>query len=316
MDIRAYQVFLQLAQTLHFGRTAALCNLSPSAISRQVQRLEEQVGRVLVERDNRHASLTPAGRHFLEYARKAVDDWQQLRGDLDASQPALSGEISLFGSVTASYSMLTQILPLMRESYPGIEIKLRTGDQADGVERVLESRDDCAIIALPDVLPARLEFLPLTSTPLRMIGPATPSALSRTLSHCLASQSEPDWSSIPIVLAERGLARERLLDTFRERDIQPSIYAQVAGHEAVVSMVSLGFGVSLVPELVITHSPRQQTVRELPWLAGLPPFRLGLCAMQDRLGDPLLQAFWQCAARSPGLVQGSPVRGNGHTAQP
>ena len=71
----------------------------------------------------------------------------------------LTGEISVFGSVTASYSMLAQILPEMRESYPGIEIKLRTGDQADGVSRVLEGTEDCAIIALPDHLPSKLEFL-------------------------------------------------------------------------------------------------------------------------------------------------------------
>ena len=107
---------MQPAQTLHFGRTATLCNLSPSATSRLIQRLEETVGQVLVERDNRHVNLTPAGRHFLEYARRAVDYWQQMRGDLNTHKTQLSGEISVFGSVTASYSMLTQILPSMRES--------------------------------------------------------------------------------------------------------------------------------------------------------------------------------------------------------
>ena len=298
MDIRDYQVYMQLAQTLHFGRTATLCNLSPSAVSRLIQRLEENVGQVLVERDNRHVSLTPAGRHFLEYARKAVDDGQQLRGDLNASRTRLSGEISVFGSVTASYSLLAQILPGMRESYPGVEIKLRTGDQADGVERVSEGAEDCAIIALPDSLPAKLEFLPLRSTPLKLIGPSAPSALARQLDESLAGGVEPDWSEIPMVLAESGLARERLLQRLEESSHQPHIYAQVAGHEAVVSMVSLGFGVAVVPELVIIHSPKQQTVRVLPWFTDMPPFQLGLCALQERLGDPLLQALWGCAEQT------------------
>lgn len=295
MDHKTYQIFIQLAQTLHFGRTAELCNLSPSAVSRQIQRLEESVGQVLIERNNRQVSLTPAGRHFFEYARKAVDDWQRLKGDLNTNSPRLAGEIRVFGSVTASYSLLAQILPVMRESFPDIEIKLRTGDQADGVERVSKNSEDCAIVALPDSLPEKLHFLPLQITPLKLIGPDFPSALTRQLEVYLSDNTEPDWSDFPIIIAERGLARERLLRRLKDNNQKPQIYAQVGGHEAVVSMVSLGFGVALVPELVIQHSPKSQTVKVLPWLADLPPFNLGLCVSQERRDDPLLQALWQCA---------------------
>jgi len=295
VDVRACQLFLKLAETRHFGRAAALCNLSPSAVSRQLKRLEETVGQHLLDRDSRQVHLTPAGRHFLEYARKAVDDWQQLRSDLGASRDQLSGEVSVFGSVTASYSMLTQILPEMRERYPGVEIKLRTGDQADGIERVLEGAEDSAIIARPVRLAKRLTFLPLRHTPLRLVGPRTPSALARQLDQWLAEEAEPDWTTLPVILAERGLARERLLERLRELGQEPQIYAQVAGHEAVVSMVSLGFGVAVVPELVIQHSPKRETIRVLPWLEDLEPFALGLCALDERVKDPLLEAFWRCA---------------------
>jgi len=298
MDIKTLQIFLHLAESLHFARTAKHCNLSPSAVSRQLQRLEESVGHQLFERDNRQVRITPAGRHFLDYARKAVDDWQQLRGDLNTSQNSLSGEVSLFGSVTASYSLLTQILPKMRETFAGIEIKLRTGDQADGVDHVLNGTEDSAIIARPAVLPDKLVFLPLRSTPLRLIGPKTPSALSRQLDQYIDDDLEPDWSEIPMVLAEHGLAREQLLEHLKSRGQKPHIYAQVAGHEAVVSMVSLGFGVAVVPELVIEHSPKQATVRVLPWLSGLQPFSLGLCALEERLKDPLLRALWDCAQQT------------------
>lgn len=180
----------------------------------------------------------------------------------------------------------------------GVELKLRTGDQADGVERVLAGAEDSAIIAKPDTLPPRLSFLPLRQTPLVLVGPTTPSVLSRRLAGCLASGEEPHWSELPMILAERGLARERLLACLQIRGQPPDIYAQVAGHEAVVSMVSLGFGVALVPELVIQHSPKQDTIQVLPWLTDLAPFELGLCALADRRDDPLLTAFWGCAARS------------------
>lgn len=298
MDIRSCEVFLSLAETRHFGQTASRCHSSPSAVSRQLKRLEADVGRKLLDRDSRTVRLTPAGRHFLEYARKAVDDWRQLKAELGNDRSELSGEISVFGSVTASYTMLEQILPAMRDTYPRIEIKLRTGDQADGIERVMDGSEDCAIVAAPDELPDRLQLLPMRQTPLRLIGPMIPSALTRQLDRCLADERDPDWSDIPMILAERGLARERLLARLGQLGQSPAIYATVAGHEAVVAMVSLGFGVAVVPELVIQHSPKRDTVRVLPWLSDLPPFALGLCALKSRLRDPLLKALWDCALHS------------------
>ena len=298
VEVKACQVFLKLSETLHFGQTAEACHLSPSAVSRLIQRLEQLVGQKLLQRDNRQVHLTPAGRHFQNYARKAVNDWQQLRSDFSQSEATLNGEVSVFGSVTASYSILNQILPVMREKHPGIEIKLRTGDQADGIERVLDGREDSAIIAMPDNFPDKLSFLPLQTTPLKLIGPIMPGASTRILDQYLSESSEPDWNQIPIVLAERGLARERLLQQLQLLECKPLIYAQVAGHEAVVSMVSLGFGIALVPELVIEHSPQRQNIRILPWFNDLPAFQLGLCAVHERLEDPLLNALWQCVQQS------------------
>jgi len=194
--------------------------------------------------------------------------------------------------------MLSQILPAMRDAHPDIEIKLRTGDQAQALDRVVEGMEDSAIIAVPTKLPKKLACLPLRRTPLCLIGPTIPSALTTTLNNCLKTGETPDWSQIPVVLAERGLARTRFLKRMKSLRCEPRIYAHVAGHEAVVSMVSLGFGVALVPALVIEHSPIRDTVRILPYLNDLEPFELGLCAHEERLSDPLLNAFWTCAANS------------------
>ncbi|MFZ1342803.1 HTH-type transcriptional activator IlvY [Thiothrix eikelboomii] len=295
MDIRDCQLFIQLASTQHFGKVANAAHLSPSAVSRQLQRLETEVGKKLIERDNRHVRLTPAGRHFLDYAYQTVQAWQQLKRDLSDDPQTISGELSVYGSVTASFSLLSQILPVLRTRYPGVELKLRTGDQADGIERVLNNSEDCAIAAQPDILPSQLQFLALQQSPLYLIGPTMNCSLSQRLEEASAVNIPLDWTQIPVILAEHGLARERFLQRLRQLNLHPMIYAQVAGHEAVVAMVSLGFGVAVVPELVIKHSPRQDTIRILPWLDDLEPFRIGLCARQERLADPLLQAFWQSA---------------------
>ena len=69
MDTRELSVFLSVAETLNFSRSAEKLHLSVSAVSRAVARLEEEVGQPLLERDRRSVQLTPAGREFREFAR-------------------------------------------------------------------------------------------------------------------------------------------------------------------------------------------------------------------------------------------------------
>ena len=70
MDIKQLKQFLHLADTLHFGRASEASHISPSALSRSIKQLEEEVGAALFERDNRTVSLTPEGEIFLSYARE------------------------------------------------------------------------------------------------------------------------------------------------------------------------------------------------------------------------------------------------------
>lgn len=294
MDLRSAEVFVSLAETLHFGQTASRCNLSSSAVSRQLARLEEAVGAPLMERDKRHVAITPAGREVLELARRWLAEWSQLRAAVGGDEQQLRGQLRMYASVTASYTVLAKVLPPLRKRYPGIELLLHTGDQADGIERVLVGREDCAVVAQPDRLAPSLAFAPLSRSPLVLIGPADKGPLHATMQAHQRSNTEPDWSSTPLVLAERGLARERLLQHLKSRAINPLVYSEVGGHEAVVSMVSLGFGVALVPEIVINASPQKRHIQLLPWLNTLDDFVIGLCTREELLDDPLMQAFWRC----------------------
>jgi LysR family transcriptional regulator, positive regulator for ilvC len=116
MDTRALSVFLAVADTLNFSRSSELLHMSVSAVSRTIQRLEDELGQPLLERDNRSVRLTGAGREFREYARNSVAEWQQLRRRL-GSDEELAGEVSLYCSVTATHSVLAPILEAFRTTY-------------------------------------------------------------------------------------------------------------------------------------------------------------------------------------------------------
>ena len=84
----------------------------------------------------------------------------------------------------------------------------------------------------------------------------------------------------------------RVDEWFRERDIEPNIYAQVAGNEAIVSMVSLGFGIGVVPKIVLENSPLKERVQIYQVRPELEPYDIGLFTLQKHLKNPLIEAFW------------------------
>ncbi len=303
MDTRALQLFLNLADTLSFSRTAEQMHISLSAVSRSLQRMEAEVGQRLFERDKRSVRLSRAGERFRQYAEQTMVEWQQLTGELRPDGEHLQGEVSVYCSVTASYSVLSPILEQFRRSHPGIEIMLHTGDQADAIGRVAAGGEDIAVAACPDKLANKLEFLTLQYSPLQFIAPAFPCAINEQLSASEPSRETFSWGDIPFIVAERGLSRERLDQWFHAGGGRPRIYAQVAGHEAIAAMVGLGLGVGVVPRLVLDNSTFLDKLKTVPVGRPLGPFPVGLCTLRQRRESPMVAAFWDVARRSYGELK-------------
>jgi DNA-binding transcriptional LysR family regulator len=80
LDLRLLRYFVAVADELHFGRAAAKLYISQPALSKQIRKLEDQLGTPLLIRDSRHVTLTPRGQRF-------VDDARQLLGSDDSREP-------------------------------------------------------------------------------------------------------------------------------------------------------------------------------------------------------------------------------------
>ena len=66
----------------------------------------------------------------------------------------------------------------------------------------------------------------------------------------------------------------------------------MSGNEAIVSMVSLGFGVGVAPRIVLENSPLAERTRPLEVEPALEDYEVGLFTLEKRLTDPVIQAFW------------------------
>ena len=101
-----------------------------------------------------------------------------------------------------------------------------------------------------------------------------------------------------MIVPDRGVARDRIDRWFRDREVTPNVWAQVAGNEAIVSMVSLGDGVGVVPQIVLENSPLAERVRMLEISPRLAPLEVGLFVLQRGLSNPLIAALWDAASVS------------------
>ncbi len=119
-----------------------------------------------------------------------------------------------------------------------------------------------------------------------LIAPALPCPVRNQV-----TVERPDWSTVPFIMADRGPVRRRIELWFRRHKISnPSIYATVGGHEAMVSMVALGCGVALLPEVVLENSPEpvRNRVMILERSDEQTPFELGVCAQKSGCMSRLL----------------------------
>lgn len=289
MNIRSLQHFLALAETLHFGRASEECHISISALSRNIRQLEEELGVPLFNRDNRTVMLTREGQKFVTYARETRRQWSLIRHELTDSSDQLKGEISLYSSVTASYSFLYELLSRFRVAQPGIEIKLRTGDPELAIAHILDGKEDITIAARPSKMPRGLAFNPIAISPLLFIAPLEQQAPNIPAT---APTTAAEWANTPMILSERGVSRVHVDEWFRQHNITPKIYAQVTGNEAIVSMVSLGFGIGVVPKIVLDNSPLVDRIKVLEVQPTLAPYDIGLFALQKNLKNPMVEAFW------------------------
>ncbi|MFP4427518.1 MAG: HTH-type transcriptional activator IlvY [Spirochaetaceae bacterium] len=292
METRDLELFCDLAETLSFARSSERKHITPSGLSRAIQRLEEELETRLFVRDNRHVSLTPGGERFLPSATSTLSTLAEARSELlGEGKGVVRGVLELYASVTACYAVLPPLLAQFRREHPEAQIHLRTGDAARAVAEVIDDRSQLSVAALPPRLHRNLVAQPVTTTPLRLVAPPEGAVAE------LMGRSPIPWPEVPLILPESGLARERIDRWLQRRAIRPNIYAEVSGNEAILAMVGLELGVGLVPELVLEKSPVKGSLAVVEPGPSLEPYEVGLVARRRSLQVPVVRAFWRTAER-------------------
>ncbi|NRQ39226.1 LysR family transcriptional regulator [Nonomuraea sp. NN258] len=161
MDLKLLARFVAVAEELHFGRAAARLYVAQQALSRDVRRLEEQLGVTLFVRSTRRVELTDAGDRLLPAARRLLAMYDELVATVRGGDRPLLVDVNMQGHE------LPQPLVRARELAPDAEILARFhGGLTAGVAAMREGRLDVSLGRFAG-LPARLRA-GLTQVPLRL----------------------------------------------------------------------------------------------------------------------------------------------------
>ena len=246
MNIYELEAFVALAKELHFGKTASKLNMSASALSRIITRLEDEYSAVLVDRNNRQVILTDDGRAFEKFATEVIAMHNDIK-DRFAGHRDIEGNLPIYASVTACSTILPVFIKRFTEQYPKIHLSVETGDPAGAIAAVRDNQAMVAVAAIPDTGLAAMETHGVIKTPLIF-------AASREGKYTKLTGSPQDiLSSVPLILPKTGLARSRFDKWIKSRNVFPKIAAETEGNEAILALSKLGLGIGLVPEIVLKN---------------------------------------------------------------
>jgi LysR family transcriptional regulator, positive regulator for ilvC len=280
------RLFEHLAGTLHYGRSAAECHVTPSTLSRTISRLEAETGVRLFDRDRRTVRLTPDGVRFLEFAREVLAAWEGFGDPAADAAHEVTGTVSLFCTATASQTLVPAALARFRDSYPGVHLAIETGYAAEALARLLDDAVDVTIAPLPPRPPGQILAHVLASTPLVLVGAVD-------TAHALTPTVSPSWATVPFLLPATGLVRTLIDRWFRRLRVTPTVAAEANGHEAILSLVLLGCGIGVIPELVARQSLSAGRLRVLAVDEPMPAFDIAACTRPARLEHRPTRVLWQ-----------------------
>ena len=285
MELRHLRYFVTVAEELHFGRAAQRLHLSQPPLSMQIKALEQELGTQLLLRTQRRVELTAAGAVFLDEARDILSRVEQARSAALRAARGEVGELTVGFVTIADYNLLPQALLQFRAQSPGIRLVLREATTDVQLRDLAAERIDVGFLLSP-VKDERLDLLPLLRESLMAALPER---------HPLARGRRPmslqRLADSPFIMVPRHVAPglyDDVVSFCRQAGFSPRVEQEAVQMQTIVSLVSAGLGVALIPASLRHIGRKGVAYRELREESPLTEIALAWRANDAR---PTLQRF-------------------------
>ena len=237
MDLKQLEYFLTVVKTHGFSNAASVKGLTQPALSRQIARLEDDLGMRLLVRNGRGVELTEAGESFVEHAQAILDRVEQARADMTQRQRSPRGKITVGLPPRVALTITTDLVISFRERFPDAAISVAEALSVPLREWLINGRVDVAVLFDPPPSPA-LNFETLAQEPLVMVSQQAlpdPIRFSEAVEHAMVLPSGPH------------ALRQLIEMAARPRKLNLRVVAEVDSVQAVLPLVKQGLACTLVP---------------------------------------------------------------------
>jgi len=296
MDARQLRHFAAVADTLHFGRAAARLNMTQPPLSQSILALERELGAPLFVRTKRSVALTPFGEAWLVHVRGVLDSLAALPDVARRLRDGEAGRLELSFVSTADYSVLPALVRRYAALHPAVEIALQEATSEVQIATLLEGAGHAGIIIPPagGVLPAGLSYRRLLSEQLVAAVPEAWVEAGRL--PLRAGRLDPATVvQAPLIIFPRRAApafHDLITGYVTAHGGAPHIVQEAIQMQTIISLVSAGMGVALVPASL--RNLARTGVRYLDLAGDVPSLETGLVWRGDDL-TPTLNRFLNVA---------------------
>jgi len=241
MELDQLRYFLRVAERGNFTRAAEDAGISQPALSRSIQKLEDELGQPVFERKSRSVSLTDAGTLLQSRAQQVISILEDTKAEI--TDDGESGCVRVGAIPTIAPFFLPDILKRFSTAYPMANIIVQENTTDRLLKSCTQGEIDLAIVALP--VPAKyLEVEELFEEELLLVLP---------LDHPLATKPKIrliDIEAYPFVLLDEAhCLSDNIISFCRRRSFQPVTVERTSQLAMVQELVSLSHGVSMIPAM-------------------------------------------------------------------
>ena len=249
------EAFVGIVDCGSFKDAAARLNLTQSALTQRLKKLEGALGARLVDRTTRSVAPTAVGATFLPSARHLVRQFDRTVSDIREIIDIAGGRLTVASLISVATFVLPPVLRRFADAHPGVAIRVLDESEREIAQRVRSGEAEFAIYMLTGETDPDFAITPLAEDPF---------VLACRDDHPLAEGGAVPWSALPgmpvIALGSRS-GTSRLLDShMAELPTGPIWRLEVQHLSTLIGLLEAGVGVGIVPSMVMAGMASRRLV--------------------------------------------------------
>ncbi|EAH4028217.1 LysR family transcriptional regulator [Listeria monocytogenes] len=254
MELRQLKYFMEVARVEHMTKASENLHVAQSAVSRQITKLEEELGVHLFDRVGRNMQLTSVGQDFLKQAAIALNELQKAEALVTEYTDPAKGTVRVGLPNSLSTKVLPSVISTFREKYPQITYQFMEGTNEELTEMLLSGVLDMTFLSPVPESSEQIEAIRFFDEKLKLIVPKT---------HPLAENftvSLKELASEKFVLYPEDFDLYKIVTkAANKKGFEPQIAFQSRDFYTIQGLVGAGLGISILPEMILDGAIFKET---------------------------------------------------------